>query len=208
MERHSTAELSNDDQAFLGQLINKTKIYECLKRVSRGIDRFDRAQFLSAYHPDATISAGTLVARPAEVFAGGSALHEEGQKRTLHHLTNHRCEIDGDVAHCETYYFYAAHNHDGATWLAGGRYVDRVERRRGEWRIAFRHTLLEWSSIMEGMDVPLFNASSDADLNGVSSRGHDDPSYRRPFVNMRDYAVPTQIAELGRVERQLRPNSF
>ena len=48
-------------------------------------------------------------------------------------------EIDGDVAHAETYWFYGAKNRDGSNWLAGGRYLDRLERRDGAWRIVHEH---------------------------------------------------------------------
>jgi hypothetical protein len=149
------------------------------------MDRFDRALFLSGYHDDAVISAGTIVASPAATYDAGATPHEEGQLATMHHLTNHMCDIEGDVAHCETYYLFVGRNRDETNWLAGGRYLDRVERRRGEWRIAFRHTVLEWSGSMPNNDVPLFSGASDAALNGLPSRDGADPSYRRPLVNLR-----------------------
>ncbi len=34
--------------------------------------------------------------------------------------------------------------------LTGGRYVDRLERRDGEWRIAERVVVLEWYGAMPG----------------------------------------------------------
>lgn len=184
---------------FLLELANRVRIFDCLKRVSRGIDRFDRALFLSAYHPDAVISAGAMVTSPAAAFDGGAALHDNGQMSTLHHLTNHTSEIDGDIAHCETYYFYASRNRDGTEWLAGGRYVDRVERRDGAWRIAFRQTLIEWSGTMPGADVPLFLNAPDAAANGLPSRDRSDPSYRRPLVNQRLPNVPADIEDLGKL---------
>ncbi len=171
--------------ARLDEIADRFEIEECLKRVSRGIDRFDRAMFLSAYHPDAVIDAGALVGDPASVYDNGAALHEEGQSHTLHHLTNHRCELDGDTAHAETYFLYAGANRDGTNWVAGGRYVDRIERRDGEWRIAFRFTSLEWSGAMEANQVPLFAGESDRSLNGVTTRDQNDVSYVRPLNNRR-----------------------
>ena len=180
------AEIEPARLARLGELLDRQDIYDCLKRVSRAIDRFDREMFLSAYHPDAVIDAGHNVSDPASTFDGGEALHEAGQDATLHHLTNHTCEIDGDTAHAETYFLYVGRNKDGSNWSAGGRYNDRLERRGGQWRIAFRYTIIEWSGMIEQTQVPLFTGlPDDGQANGVPSRSRQDPSYRRPLTNLR-----------------------
>jgi hypothetical protein len=41
--------------------------------------------------------------------------------------------------------------------------------------------------MIEQTQVPLFTGlSDDAQANGVPSRSREDPSYRRPFTNLRD----------------------
>lgn len=182
----------------LGELLDRQDIYDAIKRVSRAIDRFDRDLFLSAYHPDAVIDAGALVAGPAEVYESGAALHDEGQSATMHHLTNHVCELAGDTAHTETYFIYVGRNRDGTNWAAGGRYNDRLERRASEWRIAFRYTIMEWSGMIPETDVPLFRGIADVHLNGVPTRGPEDPSYRRPLTNRRELRVPADPRALSR----------
>jgi hypothetical protein len=47
--------------ARLERLADRQDILDCLTRFSRGMDRFDRELFLSAFHPDATIAAGVFV---------------------------------------------------------------------------------------------------------------------------------------------------
>jgi ketosteroid isomerase-like protein len=183
--------------ARLGELLDRQDILDCVTRISRAIDRFDRELFLSGYHPDAVIDAGEFVGDPAKVYDGGAALHEQGQSATLHHLTNHSCEIDGDVAHAETYWQYAGRNRDGTNWVAGGRYIDRLERREGLWKVAFRCTLLEWSGTIPATTVPLFEKVSDAHVNGVASRSRQDPSYRRPLLNKRQLQFPDDPRALG-----------
>jgi hypothetical protein len=43
---------------------------------------------------------------------------------------NHRCELDGDLAHAETYWLFAGRNTFApAISLHGGRYLDRLEKR-------------------------------------------------------------------------------
>ena len=174
----------------LGELLDRQDIYDCIKRVSRAIDRFDRDLFLSAYHPDAVIDAGALVAGPVEVYESGAALHDEGQSATIHHLTNHVCEIAGDAAHAETYFLYVGRNRDGTNWAAGGRYEDRLERRGGQWKIAFRYTIIEWSGMVPTLPIPFANVP-DIHLNGAPSRSKDDPSYLRPLTNTRKLHIPT-----------------
>jgi len=191
----------SDQLARLGELLDRQDIFDCIKRVSRAIDRFDRELFLSAYHPDAVIDAGALVAGPTEVYDSGEALHDEGQSSTIHHLTNHVCEIGGDEAHAETYFLYVGRNRDGTNWAAGGRYNDRLERRGGIWKIAFRYTIIEWSGMIPETEVPLFRDVPDVHLNGLPSRKRDDPSYRRPLVNRRELRVPENPRALSRPER-------
>ena len=184
--------------ARLEAMLDRQDILDCLLRISRGIDRFDKALFLSGYHGDARIDAGALVGSPEQAYDSGAALHEAGQSATLHNLLNHTCEIAGDTAHCETYFEYSARNRDGSNWLAGGRYLDRLERRGGDWRVAFRMTIIEWSGTIAGNEVPLFEGVADLHGNGRSQRGPQDPSYRRPLTNLRAVSVPRDPEQLSR----------
>lgn len=45
----------------LERLLDRQEITDCLTRFSRGIDRFDKPLFLSAFHTDAVIAAGDFV---------------------------------------------------------------------------------------------------------------------------------------------------
>ncbi len=170
--------------ASIEQLLDRQQISDCLLRFSRGMDRFDRTLFLSAFHPDAVISAGDFVGGPVELYDWASELHAQGQSATQHNLLNHSCDIDGDIAHCETYYLFVGCNRDNTNWLAGGRYIDRLERRGGEWKIALRCNAIEWSSVLPAAALP-FADVVDAELNGVIARGPEDISYLRPLLNRR-----------------------
>src|SRR3546814_6144188 len=62
-----------------------------------------------------------------------------------HIITNHSCELDGNIAHAETYWLFAALDRNGRNLtIGGGRYVDRMEKRDGEWRIAARKCVPDW----------------------------------------------------------------
>jgi hypothetical protein len=175
--------------ARLEYLLHRQEILDCQTRFSRGMDRFDRELFLSAFHPDALIAAGPFVGGPVALYDWASKLHEHGQAATHHNLLNHTCDIDGDVAHTETYYLFVGRNRDETNWIAGGRYIDRVERRNGVWKIALRTNAIEWSGMVPTMPIP-FSDVPGIQLNGVPSRSKDDPSYQRPLSNKRPLHTP------------------
>ncbi len=178
-----------DRLARMEILLDRQDIIDCLTRFSRGMDRFDRDLFLSAFHRDAVIAAGDFVGGPADLYDWASAMHAQGQLATNHNLLNNTCEIDGDTAHSETYYLFAARNRDETNWLAGGRYFDRLEKRDGTWRIALRTNVIEWSGMVPTTPIP-FADVADIHGNGTPSRSTADPSYVRPLVNRRKFNNP------------------
>ncbi len=183
--------MATDREARLQQLLDRQDILDCLTRFSRGIDRFDRDLFLSAFHADATVAAGPFVGGPAECYDWAMPMHEAGQVSTHHNLLNVTYDIDGDTAHTETYYLFVGRNRDDSNWMAGGRYVDRLERREGEWRIALRTNVVEWSGMAPTTPLP-FADVADIARNGSAARSRADISYRRPLTNLRDRHVPGQ----------------
>lgn len=181
--------MNEAELALLHRVAARQEILDCLVRFSRGMDRFDRALFLSAFHADAVIAAGEFVGGPVALYDWASGLHEAGQVATHHNLLNHTCDIDGDVAHAETYYLFVGRNRDDTNWIAGGRYIDRLERREENWRIALRTNAIEWSGLVPTLPIP-FAQVAGMHLNGVPGRNTDDPSYRRPLTNRRPFHQP------------------
>ena len=189
MSTGSSQTISSARLARLEQLLDRQDILDCLVRFSRGMDRFDRELFLTAFHPDAVISAGGFVGDPERLYDWARDLHEQGQSATHHNLLNHSCEIDGDTAHTETYYLFVGRNRDETNWLAGGRYIDRLERRDGVWRIALRTNAIEWSGLAPTLPIP-FADVADINLNGAAARSREDISYVRPLTNKRALHIP------------------
>jgi hypothetical protein len=116
-------------------------------------------------------------------------LHQRDQILTQHCITNHSCDIRGHEAHCETYYQFNARNNDESMWIAGGRYVDRLEKRDGQWKIANRYCIVEWSGTITPEPIPYADIP-DVHASGVPSRDRSDPSYLRPLVNRRAKRKP------------------
>jgi hypothetical protein len=135
------------------------------------------------------MAAGPFVGSPAACWDWAVPMHEAGQILTHHALLQSNIDVEGDTAHAETYYQFIGRNRDESLWMAGGRYIDRLERREDIWKIALRTNVIEWSCLPPPMPVP-FADVADIALNGVSSRSLDDPSYQRPLVNRREAAVP------------------
>ncbi|CAN7337470.1 nuclear transport factor 2 family protein [Phenylobacterium sp. LjRoot225] len=181
--------MAADRQARLDELLDRQDILDCLNRFSRGMDRFDREIFLSAFHEDATMAAGPFVGSAADCYDWASAMHEQGQVATHHNLLNVTYDIQGDTAHTETYYLFVGRNRDDSNWIAGGRYLDRLERRDGVWKIALRTNAIEWSGMVPTMPIP-FADVPDIFGNGAPTRSKADPSYQRPLVNRREPSNP------------------
>ncbi|MEZ5743451.1 MAG: nuclear transport factor 2 family protein [Sphingomonadaceae bacterium] len=183
--------MATDRDALIDAMLAKQAIREKLEAFSRGMDRFDREAYLSAFWEDGEMAAGPFVGSPADCWDWAVPMHEEGQILTHHALLQSNIDLDGDTAHSETYYQFVARNRDESIVLAGGRYVDRFERRDGEWRIALRTNLIEWASMPPAIPPPFADVPDIAE-NGVSSRSSDDPSYQRPLTNRRQPNNPAQ----------------
>lgn len=129
-------------QAFL----DREKIRECIARLARGEDRRDPALIRASYWPDSTSDYGVFRGTFDEYFAwvvpGSPAI-----RVTQHFLGQSLIEVQGAVARVETQilsYHRVAMGQDDRDTMIGGRYLDRIERRGGEWRIAQRTMLYDW----------------------------------------------------------------
>jgi hypothetical protein len=163
------------------RMLDRAAIEECLLRYTRGIDRHDTELILSAFHPDALDTHGTFEGGPREVADWANEQHGLRWDRHQHYITNTTVDIDGDVAHTDTYYFIVLRRNDGSGQdFMGGRYVDRMERREGEWRIARRVVTAEWiGDAGPGRDRM-------RSLLGLYEEGRwdrEDISYQRPLTS-------------------------
>ena len=158
------------------QLLDRQAIRDCVYRYARAIDRHDTELLESCYHADAIDDHGSYVGSARGLAETTQALHE-GFLRTQHHMTNHFVDLQGSTAHAETYYLVAVRDKAGPTSLVSGRYVDRFEKRNGDWRIAARVTLCETvveaptGAVMEQLDQ----------VFAPGSRDRSDISYQRPL---------------------------
>ena len=169
-------------EKMLRELVDRQAIHDVVIRYCRAVDRMDRALLLSCYHPDAIDDHGLFVGPPPAFADWAFGLHSAIQTAHQHIVNNHSCELDGDTAHCETYWMFAGmHRDGGGLTIGGGRYIDRMEKRDGQWRIAARKCVPDWGGQPQaGWLSP--GAAAALAGSGHCSRDREDVSYERPLT--------------------------
>jgi hypothetical protein len=165
----------------LQSLLDREAIRDVLMRYARGIDRCDRSLLEGVYWPDAIDDHGNFRGSAAEFIDWCLPLLRERMDQTSHMLGNILIQLDGDSAAVESYFeaYHRFRPEAGQPYDAvlGGRYIDRMEKRGGEWRIADRIAVYDWAR-----DYPDSADWSSTDVIGlglrIQSNRENDPSYR------------------------------
>lgn len=127
-----------EDRRRLHELLDKQAITEVLYRYCRGVDRGDRELLASVYHDDGIDDHGFWkgLGKDFAAFINDMS-RDSGSRNCQHMISNVLIELDGDVAYVES---YSDAVRDTGTHRESiqTRYLDRFERRGGEWRIAHR----------------------------------------------------------------------
>ncbi len=161
-------------------LKDRQAILDCIARHARGHDRHDVDLLTNAYHEDGVDEHGYAINAGPKYAEWANAIHSAGSALHTHNLTTHLCEIDGDVAHCETYVMVALLNNDekGAR-IISGRYIDRLERREGLWKIALRRSTVD---VLISGDASILKAPIFIQQGYTRAlRDQRDVSYQRPL---------------------------
>lgn len=141
----------------LQRLIDESAIRRLLDLYPRALDRHDHDLLASLFHPDAIDDHG-----PYNGLASGYVDWIRDRSRAGVHWTHHNgtqiIDIEGDVAHTETYCLALCRQgppgepgHAREIFLRV-RYLDRVEKRNGEWRIAHRRVVYSPCHIASGIE--------------------------------------------------------
>lgn len=163
----------------LALLEAREAIRDCLHRYCRGIDRADADLLRSAYWPDA-IDDHVLFNGNALDFVDWCVPLLTQVEHSQHTIGNAIINVDGNGASVESHYhaYERRRRASGAPYemFVGGRYLDKFERRGGEWRILHRTVVWDW--------FRHFRDSADLERgvfgNGpvrMGGKSPDDPSY-------------------------------
>lgn len=168
-------------------LAARAEIQDRIALYMHAADRRQWGLMEHVFHDDATWNMSSIGgATWRETLAFSAKLFADHLLATHHKIGNLLIRIDGEVAHTELY--ATAYHRVRADAPLGGifggvgyeydligglRYVDRFERRAGEWRIADRRGVSDWRHIQPAADgilsqvKPQFRGSRD--LNDPSS---------------------------------------
>jgi SnoaL-like domain len=157
------------------QVADRLAIQDVLHLHSRGLDRLDAQVIKSAYWPEADVDYGSFKGNAhqfAELVVGALGEHYE---LTRHCLANTLVAFDGDCARCESC-VTAGHLLVGAReeMLFYGRYLDRLQKRGGQWKILHRQVVMDWSK-----RIPVEDERKSAAFAELAKGAHraDDPLY-------------------------------
>jgi SnoaL-like protein len=189
-------------------LKDRRDIFDTLKRYTRGVDRHDKELVRSAFWPDATISFDhpqklDEYVDQEEALLATFAAHQ-------HHITGQTIDIQGDTAHVESYVIYFVVPRDGRKDVAGpatpgraltsakstigsGRYIERWEKRNGEWRILVRNYVEDLQ--LQGDTVDYCGTRP-----CIGTWDRNDLSYMRPLQPI----TPEQRRERAEANKQTR----
>ena len=181
-------------------VIDRQEIEQLLRLYCRAIDRLDVELLRSIYHPDGVDAHGQFEGNAHE-FAG--FIIDYLRKNTsycFHTITQSIIDVEGDVAAAESTYIgyeripggweslsgffgkrYAAAAREAGTLerehqhTCGGRYIDRLEKRRGEWKVLRRRITNEWNECQ--VTSHIWDDGNLANYNLPGTRDRGDPVY-------------------------------
>jgi ketosteroid isomerase-like protein len=173
----------------LREMLDRDEIWRVLQRFARGVDRMDRELLRSCYFDDAIEDHSMFVGK-AEDFLTWVDQVTLSYEWTQHGLQTHNCELEGDDAYCETYFQFTGRATKPPHLLAKGRYIDHLQRRNGEWRIANRVTLVEGNFALFDSEVPLNPPCAYSnDPPRPATHDRNDTSYQRPLSPRKPHKV-------------------
>jgi hypothetical protein len=131
----------------LEELLDREAIRDRLYRYARGLDRMDRELLRDTYWPDAVDDHNNFQGLAWD-FVEVALDRTSKMDATWLILGNILIELHGDTADVETYFdcYHRMVRDDGSRYDLNtcGRYLDRFEKRNGEWRVANRLVKHDW----------------------------------------------------------------
>ncbi len=158
------------------ELIDRQEIYDVLIRYCQGVDRCDVELIKSVYHNDAQDDHGMFKGSGLDFAEWIVDWERKNINMCQHVIGNFSCDLQGDVAYCETYCISFSADKLGNNATVYNRYIDRFEKRNNYWKIADRLVVLDLTRTDDSSepfgDVPGWNFT-------WGSRDKEDPLYRR-----------------------------
>lgn len=182
---------STETMSALDRLVAKAEIYDVIMRYCRGVDRSDPELVKSVYHEDGYDDHGAMFQGPGWEFSKFFAPREDGEpsaSRAVHFIGNHYVEFQSaDVAFSEASFVTYSHaptdEHNASLFTFCGRYIDRFERRSGEWKVAHRICLHEWNRVEQFPSDPPHSVRDFAAAFVQAAGAPDDATYHWEWLD-------------------------
>lgn len=186
-------------QAQVANLKDRQQIHEVYLHYMRGFDRNDVGLLRSAFWPDAQINYGPQSNTVDQFITNHLQRHMDQLRSWGHLVTNESMDIDGEVAHVEAYVtaLWVPNSKESfayQTRIVSGRYIDRLERRGGEWRISVREFVAHFFLNQANPDLPIKQTSPPDCAMGTWDKS--DPSYLRPLTRRTEKMTGPRCAPL------------
>jgi hypothetical protein len=135
--------------AELQEMLDHFRIRKVLAEYCRGSDRADETLMRNVYAAESWDDHGIVQADGAEFSRVMCQMVIDTTETMSHTLGQSLITVDGDEAGAETYFIAVAL--DGAAEgkphcnQLGGRFVDKLIRENGEWKVKHRVVMRDWS---------------------------------------------------------------
>lgn len=133
----------------LQEMLDHYEITKTLKAYCHGCDRCDEPRMRGVYLDDSWDEHGLIEATGPDFARFMTAKMLSQTSSVFHLLGQSQIKVDGDEAGAETYFIAVSRDRDdddGAMLRQlGGRFVDRLQRVEGRWRIKRRTVVRDWS---------------------------------------------------------------
>ena len=166
-------------QEELQELLDRKACEDVLMRYGRTLDWLDESGQRSCFWPDAQIDYGFFKGSGEEWVPVVMDI-ESASPRRWHASGGYLVQVKGAKARSECYGISvgSSENDEGGLvdTMFGGRYLDELEKRQGEWRISKRTYIAHWiHQFPNGLDAV---TSGDLMVHILQIREPGHPNYR------------------------------
>ena len=164
----------------LQELLDRKACEDVLMRYGRSLDWLDQVGQEECFWPDAKIDYGFFQGSGKEWVPVVMDI-EATSSRRWHVSTGVMVQVNGDKAKSECYGLTVgtSENEQGdlVDTIFGGRYLDELEKREGQWRISMRTYIADWTHHFPNGLEELSSSGFLLNILQIQEPGHE--SYRR-----------------------------
>lgn len=131
------------------ELRDRAALHDLVMTYCRATDRRDYGLLRSLYHDDAIEDRGAMFKGGPDEWIAWAKPVQARFEMTVHRIFNTLFVVDGDRAEGEHYAeaYHRTFGPDAQEVAAGGRFIDRYEKREGVWKFTYRSATSDLAEI-------------------------------------------------------------